>query len=325
MAKASKTLQAIDAFCLAQRDTENRKHLGASKIGHKCAREVWYSFRWAGGKVPEAKMVRLWARGHREEPQLIKYLEGIGVTVWSSGETGENKEALRITDHGGHFGGTGDGVGIGIPDLPKDEPALLEFKTYNDKRFKELAENGVEETAWVYFVQVHIYMTKLGLKNCLFVASNKNTDELYLEIIPKNEKVASRYLARAGEIIRSEEPPPRISDSPGWYECRYCDFAAVCHFPDQNPPAINCRTCAHATADTTTGKWTCARERGEIVNQRGCPEHLYDPRWFPDWEVIAGDFKRNCYTVKHHTGENYIMGPSAFSSKQFFQNGLPPF
>lgn len=65
----------------AERDDPFRDHLGGSMIGRACDREIWYGFRWA--KVPkfEARMHRLFQRGHKEEFIFVKHLRAAGFIV----------------------------------------------------------------------------------------------------------------------------------------------------------------------------------------------------------------------------------------------------
>lgn len=320
---------AIDRFTLATRDDDNRKHLGASIIGRECKREVWYKFRWAKKETFEPRMLRLFGRGHREEPEFIRLLRGAGVTVYDAGENGENKEAMRISDHDGHFGGTPDAVGTNLPGLPEDMAVLLEFKTFNYDQFQKLKKDKLMRAKWVYYIQMLIYMEKHGLTLGLFMAVCKDDDEIYYEYIHANPEIAQTNIRLAGTLIHSETPPRRISESPGWYECRYCSFLAICHQGDI--PATNCRTCAHGTPGPNA-TWLCARSHEEVGEQRGCSDHLYDPRWFDNWRVIDGDFDSNWILVDNGT-EQFRHGPNvksagvvnAYTSEELFRTGLVPF
>ena len=49
-------------------------HLGASILGRDCPREIWYSFRWVHREKHEPRMLRLFIRGHLEEPRFIALL-----------------------------------------------------------------------------------------------------------------------------------------------------------------------------------------------------------------------------------------------------------
>lgn len=63
--------------------TTGRGHLGASVLGEKCVRSIWYGWRWAR---PEEKhggrLLRLFARGQREEREFIHRLRAVGVTIF---------------------------------------------------------------------------------------------------------------------------------------------------------------------------------------------------------------------------------------------------
>lgn len=78
---ARKIASDIDAWCVATYDDGHRTHLGASLIGRECSRFLWYTFRWVKSAKFDARMLRLFQRGHREEAHMIAMLEGIGATV----------------------------------------------------------------------------------------------------------------------------------------------------------------------------------------------------------------------------------------------------
>lgn len=227
-----------------------RSHLGASIIGRECARELWYSFHWTTAPSFEGRILRLFNRGHLEEPRMVALLQMIGCTVWQFDEEGNQ---FRVAGYKGHFGGGMDGVLLGIPELP-DEPVLGEFKTHNDKSFQKLKGDGVRESKFEHYVQMQTYMGKNGFRWGLYMAVNKNDDELYAELIPFDQVTYDRFQERSVMIIDAVEPPARINNSPGWYKCKFCDFSPVCHGAAQ--PDKNCRTCRWSTP-VDGGKWIC--------------------------------------------------------------------
>src|SRR6266540_1462894 len=91
--------EAVDLKSDAFRDEEDafRSHLGASMIGRECARELWYAFRWATARREGGRMVRLFNRGHLEEPRFVALLRMIGCAVW---QYDENKKQFRVAAHG---------------------------------------------------------------------------------------------------------------------------------------------------------------------------------------------------------------------------------
>jgi hypothetical protein len=234
-----------------------RSHLGASVIGKECARHIWYGFRWARKPSFSGRMLRLFNRGHLEEARFIAALLAIGCQVFQQDANGNQ---YRISDAGGHFGGSGDGVVIGVPDVPVGTPCLAEFKTHGEKSFLKLQKEGVQVAKFEHYVQMNVYMRKMGLHYALYGAVNKNTDELYLEIVTLNTHVADQFLDRGRQIIMIKSIPARIPNaSPGLFTCRFCDEKDICH--NSAPMEHNCRTCFHSEPKED-GSWICnSKER----------------------------------------------------------------
>lgn len=283
--------EAKDAYEAGKDDF--RSHLGASMIGRECARELWYNFHWARPPKFEGRMLRLFNRGHLEEPRLVAMLKMIGCEVWSQDAKGNQ---YRISGVGGHFGSAIDGVVSGCPDLP-DRPILGEFKTYNDKQFTKLAGKsddfraflahllnpqmpyaeftgkGVKVAKFEHYVQMQIYMGYYKLTHALYLAVNKNDDQLYAEIIEFDKAIYDLYWSRAEKIIMADTIPPRINESPGFFKCMFCDFKRICHLND--PVSVNCRTCA-GSVPTPDGQWHCIKWSHPLTKQaqlQGCQEY----------------------------------------------------
>lgn len=273
--KATKTLAAIDAAICADGgnayrrnlgkvlphlsdaygddEDERRTHLGASVIGSDCERAIFFGFRWASAvrvrgkkgedpQVAESRMRRLWNRGHLEEGRFIALLLTAGIAVYQQDHAGNQ---FRIADFGGHFSGSGDGVGLGCPDLPDGIPCGLEMKTHSADSFKKLKEEGVRLSKPQHYVQMNQYGKGFGLLYFLYLAVNKDTDELWAEIVPLDSPNAEHFRERAQRLIFSGEMPPRIrGGNPGFHVCKYlCDHLDVCYSTVE--VQRNCRTCEY--------------------------------------------------------------------------------
>jgi len=247
-----------------------RSHMGASLIGRECPREIWYSFRWATDKKHKGQLLRLFNRGHLEEARFIAILLAIGVEVYQQDENGKQ---FRVSDVDGHFGGSGDGRLVGVPDLPEGTHALGEFKTANDSSFKKIKANGVREEKNEHYVQMNIYMGRMGLPAALYLVVNKNDDEIYGEIVPYNKLIDDEYTNRAHHLVYTETPPAKINESVGFWKCRFCDHKPVCHM--KAVPDVNCRTCSLSKL-LKDGQWACGRT-GEILDKQAqynaCEDH----------------------------------------------------
>ena len=126
-----------------------RPYLGISGIGHHCVRAMWYDFRWVSEKKLTPRQQRLFSRGHREEPIIIKDLRTAGCIV-------RNQQKGMITGHG-HIKGHIDGTVDNVPDAPKTTH-LLEIKTANKNRFSKMEKEGVGRSDPSYLAQMQCYM-----------------------------------------------------------------------------------------------------------------------------------------------------------------------
>lgn len=262
-----------------------RSHMGASLLGGKCGRAIWYGFRWAKAAKFDARILRLFNRGHLEEARFIACLLTIGCEVYQQDENGKQ---FRISWAGGHCGGSTDGVVVGIPDLPPGTPCLTEFKTHSDKSFQKLKKEGVRVSKPEHYVQMCLYMKKRSLPAALYGAVNKNDDEIYWELIPRDDVTADQYLERGEKLVFFRTPPEKISNSPGWFECRWCDFNKICHTGAS--VEHNCRTCKWSLPrDDGTALWVCIEPDAEAAFGDS-PELSVEEQYkgCPKWAPIQG-------------------------------------
>lgn len=273
-------LEVDDAFDSTTHD-RFRSHMGISTSGQECARMLWYKWHWSTIGRVSAKMLRLFNRGHLEEARFAAMLLGAGFELWREEAPGKQ---FRVSYYGGHYGSAIDAVICGIPEMPNVN-LLAEMKTHNDKSFKKLAGEKDSEGKYIkepegvavakpeHYVQMQQYMGYYKLEWALYCAVNKNTDELYFEIIKYVPKVDTGYRERSYRIMFAKEAPPKLSTNASFWKCKYCDEKRVCHY--NAVPDFNCRTCA-ASYPTEDGNWHCATHDGVIIDKerqlQGCPE-----------------------------------------------------
>lgn len=254
---AAQIVKDIDAYAVATYDDGDRKHLGASVVGKECTREVWYSWRWFGGKKTSGRMQRLFQRGHLEELRFLEYLTGIGCTVWSHNpETGKQ---FRVEKLGGHFGGSLDAI-IKLPTrygVTDDVLFLGEFKTKGTGAgFTKLKEQGIMLQNPQHYDQMCTYGANYGYTYAIYFSVNKNDDDLHCEVVPLNAARAAEVEKKAAYIITSQTPPPRIAMTETFWKCKGCDYVGPCH--RNEIPAKNCRSCVNAVPTPVgDGQWQC--------------------------------------------------------------------
>lgn len=228
-----------------------RDHLGASVIGDDCPRRIWLNFRGCGQSDIDARMIRLFNRGHLEEARFHAMLRAIGCTTWFD----NNGKQYGYKD--GIFAGSIDGLGVGIPDCP-NELVMLEFKTMNDSRFKQFVKTDlVFFKTYEHQSKINMYcmskyqqevLNKLNpdnptIWNTLFLAVNKNTDEVHAVIIHRDDDYVEKYLSlRIEQALDNRVVPPALHDSVKHFDCKVCNYNKYCFYNKQLPH--NCRTCS---------------------------------------------------------------------------------
>ena len=199
--------------------SKGRGHLGFSQIGTPCERDLWYGFRWATLVSFPARMLRLFDRGQKEELRFNEWLRLAGLQVWDVNPN--TRKQWRVKEIAGHMGGSLDGVIKGLVESKK--PHVVEQKTHNDRSFKDVVRRGVEASKPQHFSQMQGYMYLMDIEDALYMAINKNDDDLYLERV-KLKKIHAKELIKKGRrIITAPLPLGKLSEDPGFYQCKWCD------------------------------------------------------------------------------------------------------
>lgn len=224
----------IDEALVAQNKKQiSRDYLGASRLGVECGRSLQFEFfntKKDDGKEFSGKTLRIFQVGHTLEELMINWLRLSNVDVVNYDKNG--KQFGFTTGHGlirGHV----DGIIKGGNDEFGPFPRLLEIKTANSKKWKEFEKNKLKKANWVYFIQVQIYLSYMGLDEnpALFVVINKDTQELYFEDVPFDPSIAQDASDRAVRIIQAcmaGELLPREATSPEYYQCKLCSWRERC-------------------------------------------------------------------------------------------------
>lgn len=237
-----------------QKDKSPREYLGASSLGEACERRLWYQFRWAYREHHPGRILRLFRRGYAEENVLVKELEAIGFKV-----TGRQNKYTML---GGHVQGHIDGI--------VDDDFILEIKTFNAKRFKALVTQGLKESNPKHYAQCQIYMAASGIPRCLYIAVNKDDDDIHTLVLDYDATDEASLALKAERIVYSAYPPPKISEREEWYQCRMCPAFQVCHKGEEMQK--NCRTCRHSEP-LLDGSWWCRMHEKNLTleeQRRGC-------------------------------------------------------
>jgi hypothetical protein len=208
----------IDSMIQKEIDSkEHRQYLGASILGEDCDRKIWYMY-----KKPkhdhDPRIQRIFDFGNMMEEYLIKLLQKSGFALFTHDEDGKQ---YGFDDY--PIMGSSDGVII-----LNDIPHLLEFKSYNEKRFNTLMKEGVKSSDPIYYSQVCVYMEKMELDKCLFMAICKNDSRIYTEIVGSDPIEANYCINKGHEIAKMETEPNRRYDSKSHFKCKLCSYRKEC-------------------------------------------------------------------------------------------------
>lgn len=303
----------IDAAHEARED-KPRPHMGASILGHPCDRWIWLQFRMAIRQKFPGRILRLFRRGHQEEPNIIADLKSIGVEFSS--------QQPRV-NFGSHVSGSADAIiEAGVPEAPLARH-VAEFKTTNKKGFDALEKDGVHKSKPEHWTQMQIYMAGLDIERALYVAVCKDDDRMYTERVRYDKTAADKSIARGKRLAVSDNIPPPLSDDPTWYQCRFCPAHEFCH-KSKLAVEVNCRTCAHSTAkDDST--WRCERWAADNIpfdhQIKGCDSHGLHPDLVP-WKWI-GDGENEwvmMYEINGAIVPNSDPSETAFASREIIAN-----
>lgn len=290
----SKTVLAIYAWWEKMGEAEApRNYLGASIIGHECDRYLWFSFRQCFREKFEGRMLRLFDTGHREEIRFSEDLRGIGCQVETHDANGKQIGVIAL---GGHLRGHLDAVALGVPEAPATWH-VAEFKTHSSKSFEKLKREGVKASNPQHWTQMQVYMGLTKITRALYLARNKDTDELYSERVHFDATAFKAILARAKRIIEATAAPDRIAGRSDDWRCKFCCHHDLCWGQSKVVAPIEaktCRTCCHATAITDgDGGWHCERHKKALATgevNMACDHHLLLPSLvYGSSPVDAGD------------------------------------
>jgi hypothetical protein len=206
---------AIDNGILSVVETP-RSYLGTSSIGTECDRQLWYSYHQPI-PVYDARVKRIFKTGHVLESLVYEWLRLGGVTIYDVDADGKQ---FGFTD--GIVQGHIDGIAI-----LNGEKYLLEIKTSNEFRYKAFVKDGFCSDE-KYQAQIHIYMNKFKMQKCLCVVLNKNTQELYMEIVEYDEFIALSALERGKNVVAMEEIPERKYPNKSFFKCKFCSHYSIC-------------------------------------------------------------------------------------------------
>ena len=214
-----------------------RTYLGGSRLGVACERALQYEYLKTPVDKPfPGRILRIFAAGHVFEELAIDWLRMAGFDLHTQTSTG-GQYGFSAVD--GRIKGHVDGIlASGPNDLNMTYPALWECKSAKNSAWNDLSKRGLTIANPIYAAQVALYQAYMeehipGISQnpALFMAINKDTAQLYCELIPFNGELAQRSSDKGVRILAAcdaNDSLPRIARDPSHFGCKFCSWRSTC-------------------------------------------------------------------------------------------------
>lgn len=212
------TKNAIDEFCnYAYGFDAKGTTINSYDLGGECDRASWYKNKGHGNKVFDARMFRYFQSNKEIKRRVISFLDACDIKVWDQSKkiSFSNFKATTIID----------GLCLGVKEA-RTKNHLLFIRPMQEKAFNDIAKSGLSRKD---MIKANVDMRLLGLDRCLFIAVNRNNEELHVERLKSNNQFADAQILKADRITSLETPPARIgSGKPSWFQCKMCEHKDHC-------------------------------------------------------------------------------------------------
>jgi hypothetical protein len=240
---ADRVNEAVDAAITAENVARTtRDYLGGSRLGHACERALQFEFTATPkdeGQDFSGQVLRIFAIGHELEELAIRWLRGAGFDLYTQKGNRPDGGQFGFSVAGGRIRGHVDGIIAAGPEgFGLAVPALWECKTMNAKNWRACVKDGVAKSKPVYAAQIAVYqaymeaqVSGLSANPAMFTAINKDTAELYHELVLFDAELAQRMSDRGVRILRATDAGellPRVAANRDFFECRFCAWAERC-------------------------------------------------------------------------------------------------
>ncbi|MBY7649847.1 MAG: hypothetical protein C4617_05105 [Candidatus Liberibacter europaeus] len=213
-------------------EQNTRDYLGASLLGDSCSRKLQYHLtQTPKDKEYSSRTLRIFDAGHSFETLGIKWMRLAGFELLTEDDSGRQ---FGFSQANGAIKGHIDGIIKSAPiGIDLSCPCLWECKSMNNKSWYDTKIKGVVVSKPIYASQIALYQAYMGLHEhpALFMAINKDTSELYFELVPFDCATAQELTNKAVNIIEDTQSghlSPKVSEDPEYFHCRFCEYKQRC-------------------------------------------------------------------------------------------------
>ncbi len=204
--------ESIDQYYLDRQKDREQHHFYITDAG-KCGRALFFKFKNAPRGDMKANILRLFDHGDHIHQLIMKPLLSIrDIHVVASEVNIPPQEIIS---------GRADAILSDGKNM-----YVLDIKSMNSMIFDKLAEAKPENID-----QIQLYLHYFKIPKGILLYVNKNSLELKEFVYNYDKKRVLALLNNLNEIkkkIDSDIIPGRLTDYPGNWQCRYCQFKDVC-------------------------------------------------------------------------------------------------
>ena len=250
---SEKLTELIDQALVSEQALQKpREYLGASRLGIECNRQLQYEYTHTPKDEGfSGRILRIFEAGHVFEELAINWLRAADIRLITRKSDGSQ---FGFSAAGGRIQGHVDGIIADAPDALdvflglspsglsplglRPFPMLWECKSLNAKSWKDTVKQGLTKSKPVYAAQIALYQAymeasvpEISKNPALFTAINKDTAELYFELISFDAALAQKASDRAITILKATEAGellPRVAQDSTYVECRFCAYRNRC-------------------------------------------------------------------------------------------------
>lgn len=215
--------EAIDRALLERhRAQPPRRYVSASGLGRECLRRIQYDYLAVPkdlGREFEPTTLRIFEAGHQGEEVVAAWLRAGGFDLRTERADGRQ---FGFSALDGRFKGHIDGCLVEGP-APMAYPALWENKALGVSAWKEVVKHGVVLAKPIYAAQIALYQAYLDLQQpALFTALNRDSWELYCELVPFDASLAQAMSDRAVQVVQASDARELLPRAAGYRTSAIC-------------------------------------------------------------------------------------------------------
>lgn len=204
--------EVIDKFYLDNQEYREQSHFYITDAG-KCGRALFFKFKNVPKKEMEARILRMFDHGDYIHQLIMKSLIGARDIHIIASEIKIPAQEL--------VSGRADAI---ISDGKRQY--VLDIKSMNSMIFRNLTRPKEENIN-----QIQLYLHFFEISKGILLYVSKDTQDLKEFLVDYDEKRAQNLLSGLVEIkekIDSDIVPCRISSHPSDWQCKYCQYKAIC-------------------------------------------------------------------------------------------------